>query len=317
MRGDLGEQAKGTGWIPVSLKAIEFFSGIGAFSEAIRGMPVEVVAAFDQNENANVAFAHNFALQPRRKNLENISYEDVPDSDMWWMSPPCTPYSRRGKGLDVDDPRARALLNLIAILPERCPQYVMIENVREFSSSKSYELLLEKLQSLGYAVESLSLCSTDFNVPMRRPRFFVIASRSKQRVAPIDLQSFSDRRTLSEYLDTSIDSELLLDEEIATRYAPVINVVDADDQSAKLICFTRGYDRCRKASGSLLKLSSGRLRLFAPNEILRLLGFSDNYELPEQLSLPAKLRLVGNSVDVRAIKSLLHAVLEMNGQHVL
>ncbi|MBX9691225.1 MAG: DNA cytosine methyltransferase, partial [Cyanobacteria bacterium] len=260
------------------------------------------------NENANIAFAHNFALQPIRKNLEQISCNDIPQSDLWWMSPPCTPYSRRGKGLDTEDPRARALLNLIELLPSCLPQFVMLENVREFSTSKSYELLQEKLQSLDYKIESHSLCSTDFGVPMRRPRFFLIACRNKQ-VSPIDLRSFSDSRTLPDYLDSGLDDQLLLDEEIAIRYAPVINAVEAEDPNATLICFTRGYDRCRKASGSLLKLSSGRLRLFAPDEILRLFGFSDRYELPLQLSLAAKLRLVGNSVDVRAVKALLGRIL--------
>ena len=28
-------------------------------------------------------------------------------ADLWWLSPPCQPYSVRGRGRDLDDPRAR------------------------------------------------------------------------------------------------------------------------------------------------------------------------------------------------------------------
>jgi hypothetical protein len=49
----------------------------------------------------------------------------------------------------------------------------------------------------------------------------------------------------------------------------------------------------------------GRLRFFAPDEILKLLGFADCYSVGENISLPAAFRLVGNSVDVRVIRYLL------------
>jgi len=131
-----------------SLRAIEFFSGMGAFSEASRGTDVSVIKAFDQNSNANLVFGHNFEMRPDPRNLESINTGDLPDADLWWLSPPCTPYTRRGNRKDIEDPRAKSLLNLLKILPERPPEYLLLENVIEFSGSRMYQMLQERLQSL-------------------------------------------------------------------------------------------------------------------------------------------------------------------------
>ncbi|MGH9548353.1 MAG: DNA cytosine methyltransferase, partial [Terriglobales bacterium] len=65
------------------LKAIEFFSGIGAFAQAAREFDLEVIAAFDQNESANIVYAHNFGWQPSHRNLDSIQKCDLPDADVW------------------------------------------------------------------------------------------------------------------------------------------------------------------------------------------------------------------------------------------
>jgi hypothetical protein len=81
---------------------------------------------------------------------------------------------------------------------------------------------------------------------------------------------------LSRFIDAGLNdspagSEMLLSEADAIKYEAVLNVVDLKDVSdadSYLICFTSGYFRCRKASGSLLRLESGRLRFFSPKKYL-------------------------------------------------
>jgi tRNA (cytosine38-C5)-methyltransferase len=50
------------------------------------------------------------------------------------MSPPCQPYTRGGKQLDLEDNRTQALKNLINILPQlkTKPEFIMLENVVNF-----------------------------------------------------------------------------------------------------------------------------------------------------------------------------------------
>src|SRR5947209_2356484 len=112
------------------LSALEFFSGIGAFSHACTSRGISVVRAFDQNEYANRVFAVNYGQRPHSRNLDTITASDISDTDIWWMSPPCKPYSVRGKRLDDADSRAQSLKNLIDILPSCCPKVLLLENVQ-------------------------------------------------------------------------------------------------------------------------------------------------------------------------------------------
>ena len=58
----------------------------------------------------------------------------------------------------------------------------------------------------------------------------------------------------------------------------------------------------------MLRMADRRLRFFAPTEILKLLGFSADFQIPASVSMPAAYKLVGNSVDVRVIRHILNGL---------
>jgi len=296
------------------LTAVEFFSGIGAFSYAAKSHDIDVIAAFDQYALANDTFEHNFSLRPHSKNLDSINIDQIPPADIWWMSPPCTPFTVRGKQKGLSDPRSRSFLNLIDYLPILKPQLVMVENVTAFAESDACEKLLCLARQCSYSTAAVQLCSTQFGVPMRRPRHFLVAKRDSNSTnsnSDLDLDkqfsipspAIAARKSLTDYLSAD-SNELLLDPDVVTRYGGGFDIVTGSGED-NVICFTKNYARCMKASGSLLRLDDGRLRRFSPEEILRLLGFGNNFSFPEEIQLEARWRLVGNSVDVRAIDHLL------------
>ncbi len=290
-----------------NLQAVEFFSGIGSFAEACRQLPIEIIAAFDQNTAANAVYEFNFELKPEIKNLDSIDARRLPDAHIWWLSPPCTPYSRRGKQSDLDDPRAKSLLHLIDILPIKRPRYFFLENVLGFAESNVRLRLIESLQKNGYSISEIDLCSTHFGVPMRRPRRFIIAST--EPASCVVNEKPQDRyQILPSFLDQEFDPALLVSDADLERYGRGFNIVDEDDASAIAICFTKGYWRCKLASGSLIRTKSGAVRRFSPKEILRLFGFSDSFEFPPQCALPTIWQLLGNAVDIRAISHIINGV---------
>lgn len=230
------------------------------------------------------------------------------------------------------DPRAQSLLRLIEFIKAKSPSIVLLENVEGFRSSKMHDHYVSSLKSVGYAMSEIKLCSSMFGVPMLRPRVFVIAIKGKQTDAPpvapseyklphcsvLSLRSFfalENNLRLKQSADA--DSALVVPAEQVEKFAAVLNIINEneDDVDRKLICFTSGYFRCRKASGTLLRLKNGVVRFFSPAEILSLLGFSPDFNLEtkdmgaQPLSQAICYRLVGNSVDVRAIAFLLDNVL--------
>ncbi|MDP3508902.1 MAG: DNA (cytosine-5-)-methyltransferase [Candidatus Melainabacteria bacterium] len=302
------------------IRALEFYSGIGAFAQAAQAHDIEIVAAFDQSQWANQVYAQNYKQKPVSRNLDSISIKDIPEADLWWLSPPCTPYSRRGEQKDTADPRAKSFLHLIEFMVRKKPPVILLENVEGFLNSKMAEHLRQTLHRIDYQVEVIRLCPTMFGVPMLRPRIYFIATRVDRAFSPLlPPPQPTTRMSISQFVDSSLNyspagKDLLLNAADASKYEPVLNVVDLrdiNDVANYLICFTSGYFRCRKASGSLLRLDNGRLRFFSPKEILSLLRFSPEFSLSD-LELPICYRLVGNSVDVRAIDYLLSSVLQNN-----
>lgn len=299
----------------MSLRVIEFFAGIGAFAQAALKSTeaLEVIQAFDQNESANLSYFQNYGLKPDTHNLDSIKSSQIKAADVWWMSPPCTPYSVRGKQLDMDDPRARSLLNLLHVLPDLKPAVVMIENVDGIKESRMEAHLTETFARLGYQLSTLSLCPTMFGVPMLRPRYFFVAALAA-RPKLVTPHAPVANSALSSYLNEHLSEEqllkLTLPDSQLERYRSVLNIIDSGDPLSRAICFTSGYFKCRKASGSMIATASGA-RFFAPEEILNLLGFSDAYKLPNVLSLSTCFRLVGNSVDVRSINYLLEQIVPL------
>jgi DNA (cytosine-5)-methyltransferase 1 len=322
-----------------NVQALEFFSGIGSFAEACRNLPVEVIAAFDQNTSANEVYESNFKLKPESRNLDTIEARRIPDAHLWWLSPPCTPYSRRGKQSDLDDARARSLLHLIEILPLKRPQYFFLENVIGFADSAVHAELVKSLNQAGYTVCEVDLCSTQFGVPMRRPRRFVIGHldvspdalpkevfpgycagnehaagtllnqsanlvRSANSLPPPPAPGGA--KSLQDFLDQQIDPALIVSPAEVEKYERGFNIIDEQNVEAIAICFTKGYWRCKLASGSLIRMADGGVRRFSPREMLRLFGFSDAFQFPTNYSLPKIWQLIGNAVDVRAISYLLN-----------
>lgn len=292
------------------LTALELFSGIGAFAAGVADRPVRVRAAFDQSEAANRTYALNHGLAPIARNLDAVDAADLPAADLWWLSPPCTPYSVRGNRRDDEDPRAESLLNLIALLGAAKPRAVLLENVAGFVGSRVHARLLSALEAGRYGVAEVDLCPTQFGVPMRRPRHFVVAVQGRAPSLP-EPPDVARRKPLSQFLDPMPDDALTVPAEVVSRYGRSFNVVEPGDPEAIAICVTSGYYRSVRAAGSYVRLPDGGVRRLSPIEVLALLGFPASFRFPEDVPEAARYRLAGNSVDLRAVRWLVDALFAM------
>jgi len=299
--------------ITAPIRAIEFFSGIGAFSSACKRFNVEIIAAYDQGQDANRVYELNSGLAPSSRNLDTIGAAEIPDADIWWLSPPCTPYTVRGLQHDDDDNRALSLKNLIQLLSDKLPPVVFVENVIAFERSRMFSHLTEHLRKLDYKVTLEKLCPTDFGVPMKRPRIFITATREPFTVNRSQLNIEIQPMSLAAFVNSSNTGPRLPDA-VLSKHGEGMHIVKPTQEGAYAICFTSGYAKTFRASGSFIEEELG-VRRFSPDEILSLLGFPSEFQFPIDMDMEARWRLVGNSVDVRSICRLIHSV-EANGKWV-
>jgi DNA (cytosine-5)-methyltransferase 1 len=290
------------------LRAIELFCGIGGFAQAV-GERVEVVTAIDMSHHALATYAHNFPHPVAARTLESLPLRTLADlpADLWWLSPPCQPYTRRGRQRDAEDPRAQSLAALIDHLGAVLPPYVALENVPGFDGSQMQQRLLATLQRCGYTVQQWQLCPVEWGIPNRRRRYYLVAGRT--RLQP-PKRPRAIRRCLGEYLDEHPAASLALAAEQLQRYRPVLHIVRPDDREAIAACFTAAYGFSPVRSGSCLWAADG-VRRFSVGEVQRLLGFPATFRFPGEISDRTAWRLLGNSLSVPVVRYVLSSIPEL------
>ena len=275
---------------------VEWFCGIGGFSESVRGA-AEIRVAVDINQNALGVYRANFDGETLCKSIESLTVDETSSwaDASWWMSPPCQPHTVRGRQKDLEDPRSRAFENVLRLIAAHQPPEIALENVPGFAKSKSFERLHDCLGSLGYCVAHRIICPTELGIRNRRKRFYLLAA--KQSLA--NWQSYPKLRHSKPKFSDDNRIDLFIENAITNNYCTAMDVVEADSEEPTA-CFTSAYGRSIVRSGSYLETNMG-LRRFSPSEILDQLGFRDSYRLPDWP--PSRLwPLVGNSLSIPVVR---------------
>ena len=286
----------------MALRVLELYCGIGGCAAALEPS-ADVVAAIDINRTALEVYRHNFPHPAVPRTIDSIDAADLRhwDAELWWLSPPCQPFTRRGSRRDDADPRSASLLRLIELLDKEPPPCLALENVPGFAGSRTHARLRDALDRLGYHVRESELCPTGLGIPNRRRRFYLVAARRPLLEPPAPDRA---QRPLVDHLDPSPAAELWPAAGLVRRYRQAIDLVEPDDPGSVTACFTAAYGRSPVRSGSYLATPRGPRR-FSPAEILRLLGFPADYRLPPRLGLAGAWRLVGNSLSVDVARRVL------------
>ncbi|MFH2002424.1 MAG: DNA cytosine methyltransferase [Planctomycetota bacterium] len=288
------------------MKALEMFAGLGGFAFAA-GHAMEKIVALDVSAHLVSLYAQNHSHHAVQANIESLDPDALRsfDADFWWMSPPCQPYTVRGNQRDLEDPRALSFKRLLAALPVVRPACLGLENVAGFQESQAREALLRILAKENYTVMERILCPTELGIPNRRPRYYLAAVREgglrEFRLQPVG-------RDLLSYLDPDPDETLIVPPRIVEKYGRAFDIVRPGDPEAVATCFTSAYGRSWSLSGSYLEDPNGRLRLFSPKEVLRLLHFPDSFSFPSHVTRRQQWKYAGNSLNVAAVREVLHVL---------
>ena len=285
------------------MRVLELFCGIGGCAAALPES-AEVVAAIDINRGALAVYSSNFSHPVEVRTIESMGTSELRDykADIWWMSPPCQPFTRRGRYRDDRDPRTRAILALLDPIRRIKPPYVLVENVAGFSGSRTHGLLRGTLDKAGYTIEEHYLNPAEMGIPNYRERLFMVAGR--ETLNPLKVKK-RRAKPLASYLDKDPDARLVIDPEEIEKYKRGIDIVDVNDPTDITACFTSAYGRSMVRSGSYLKIENDQLRRFSPAEILRLFHFPKSYSIPAGLPLGSSWRLLGNSLSIPSVEAVL------------
>ena len=103
--------------------------------------------------------------------------------DLFVGGSPCQSFSMVGKRKGLEDTRGTLFYDFARIIEESQPKVFIYENVKgllNHDSGKTWAVIQDVFNSLGYKFYSQVLNSKHFGVPQNRNRIFVIGFKNKQ-----------------------------------------------------------------------------------------------------------------------------------------
>lgn len=238
---------------------------------------------------------------------------------------PCQAFSIAGKRQGFADKRGSLFFEIIRIIKQTKPKYLLLENVKgllHHDEGNTFKTIIQSLAELGYAVQWQVLNSKDFGVPQNRERIYIVGhfgAVSRTQIFPFKTSDKQYR--VPQQVETH--PTIRIKEATKTGYA-VASLGDSIDTSFPTSTMRRGRigRQCshtlttKKCHATLTK--DRKLRYITPLECERLQGFPDGWTqtgISEKgdtitTSDTQRYKCLGNAVSVPVIKALASLILK-------
>ena len=258
------------------------------------------------------------------------------DLDILVGGSPCQSFSNYGKKLGLEDVRGTLFYDYARVIKESKPKifiYENVENVTRNDGGKTWKVMYEVWQSLGYHIEWSILDAKDYNHPQLRSRRFLIGFREDIYKSPY---SFPPKQELkhksTEYLECPPISDIyylgkkgfewITSPEKNLRRSrvnqDVIGCETAYQQDNWIGDFRVEHPRKEHYADERIyvgkfdfKDGKGMVdavgRKMTPRECMNLMGFDDSFNIAVSDSIA--YRHAGNSIVVPVLKELIKTLL--------
>lgn len=158
------------------LRVIDLFAGCGGLSLGFQNAGFDIVAAFDNWDQAISIYSRNFNHPILKRDLNDVTdISDLEDysPDVIIGGPPCQDYSsagHRNEGLG----RAKLTLKYAEIITRIKPRYFLMENVPNIQKSEKLEIILKMFAKAGYGISRMVMDASKCGVPQKRKRYVVV-----------------------------------------------------------------------------------------------------------------------------------------------
>ena len=172
---------------------------------------MQCVYACDIDPTVRETFRRNFGFVPEG-DITEIDAQTVPDHDVLCAGFPCQPFSVAGLKKGFEDIRGSMFGHIMRIVTEKTPAYVVLENVPALlihDDGNTFAIIRQHLGDAGYDVDHVLLRCSDFGIPQRRKRVFIVATRGGYARPDISNWDAEKRHvTLSEFTGRNFEREV-------------------------------------------------------------------------------------------------------------
>lgn len=307
------------------MRVLSFFAGVGGIDLGFeQTKSFKTVYANEFDENASKTYQANFKVKVDTRDIKTVEPSEVPDCDVIMGGFPCQAFSIAGYRQGFNDKKGRGNLffEMCRFIEAKKPRVVFLENVKNLvghDDGKTFRIILETLEKLGYNVKYQVLNAKDYgNIPHGRERIYIVGFSDIEDYRRFEFpKPIKMTKTLSDVIDFGavVDDKFYYTPERCKFYSEL----ERDMKSPRTIYqWRRVYVRENKSNvcptltanmGTgghnvpLIKTDDGRIRKLTPRECFNLQGFPQDYRLPE-ISNVHLYKQAGNSVVVTVIKRI-------------
>lgn len=314
-------------------KSIDLFAGIGGirlgFAQAF-GDDIKTVFISEWNEKAVETYKANFNDSVDVVgDITKVDENDIPEHDILLAGFPCQAFSLAGHKKGFEDARGTLFFDVARIIKRHKPKVVFCENVKNLVNhdrGRTFQVIKNILEELGYKVFYQVLNSKNFGVPQNRERIYIVAFRKD--IAP-------ERFAFPEKTDgTKIIKDILEESEVSSKYYLSnayleslkrhkerhalkgngfgYEIRDIDSIAGAIVCGGMGRERNLIVDKRLTdfkpvthikgEINKEYIRKMTPREWARLQGFPDDFKLV--VADTHLYKQFGNSVTVPVIRAI-------------
>lgn len=299
---------------------IDLFAGLGGFRLALESLGAKCVYSNEWDIPAQEVYKANFGETPEG-DITKVDEKTIPDHDIICAGFPCQAFSISGKRRGFEDSRGTLFFDVARIVKEKKPKVVFMENVRNFAAhdgGRTIEVVKNTMEELGYSFNYKVLSATDYGVPQKRERVYMVCFRNDLGVTDFEYpEPFKLTKHVEDFLlKDDEDVEKLYVDRPDTYYNDTVDDTYSD-KTIRLGIVNKGGqgERIYSTKGIAITFSAygggvfaktggylvnGRPRKLHPRECARLMGFPDSYIMSKNRLQAYKQ--FGNSVVVDVLQ---------------
>lgn len=296
-------------------KFIDLFAGIGGIRLGFESVGGQCVFSSEWDSEACKTYEANFGEHPAG-DITKIPSEAIPDFDILLAGFPCQPFSIIGgqEGFKHET-QGTLFFEVERIIRDRRPAAFMLENVKGLTShdgGRTFSIILEHLNGLGYHVHYKVLNALDYGVPQKRERIIIVGFKDEVEFSFPNPIPYDQRKTLQDILETDVPQRYYVRPEIRdSRLArlkykgypkPYVSHENIGGTSTP-----HPYFSALRAGASANYVLINDERRPTERELLRTQGFPDSFKVV--VSYSSIRKQTGNSVAVPMISAVAEQII--------
>ena len=302
------------------LKVVSLFCGCGGMDLGIQGgfeflnksykkLPFKVVYAVDNDSYATTIYNDNFKHKAIVKDVRELTLEEVPDHDILLGGFPCQSFSiiaQNPPRLGYKDEKGKLFFEMIRILKAKRPRFFIGENVKGLLSAnkkQAFPMIIDEFEKAGYHIKFKVLNASEYGIPQKRERVFIIGFRDKEDFNIFDFPdptTPTDKVGLKEVLDkeADLDDKWFFSQKAVDGMLKVKHKMNKGrNQDIEQPCNTINSHLAKVSLNSTdpVLLVGKRYRRFTPREASSIQSFPMTFKL-ESVANNRQYRAIGNAV---------------------